>query len=154
MFNVSSFHFSSIELDSRLSLSYSLFIWFLIIRTLSQVLCKFLLCSFCFSSFKGKTRFCLSIIICFIGRSSLAQHPRFFINLIVCSVASRQWDTIQGSNSVDSIFIWVLIIKIPSKVLIQLIIYSFGFLIIGIPSLVVSKFLICFSSLEHHPRLY
>ena len=128
-------------------------IWFFIIGTPSQVLCKFLLYYFCLSSLGHHHTSAYSLFISFLilwrqnqvlSKHNLLFHwffitgtPRLFTNLIVCSFASQEWDTIQGSNSIDSLFLWFLIIGASSLVLSQFIISLFGF-----------------SSLVHHPWFY
>ena len=136
-----SLHFSSIELNPRLNLSfifdpmvchqqdtilcsisvYSLFIWFLIMETLSWVLSILIICSFAFSS--------------------LGHHPRFFLSLL---------------------FIWFHIIlssimEMRSQVLSRFLLSSFSFsLSVHHPRFYLSFFVSSFgfSTLRHYHRFY
>ena len=110
---------------------YSLFILFLIIGTPSQVLSKFLLCYFVFSSLRHhhmfyyrlsfcsfhlsslgcKTRLYLKIIVCSFGFSSLEHHPIFYLNLFFVHLVSHHWNSILGCIQDSSLLLLFLIIR-------------------------------------------
>ena len=105
----------------------SLFIWFLIIRTSSKVLSKFILCSFSFSSLGYHPKFYLGLFTCSFSFSSLGHHPRFYLrfcsygflssghhpqfylSLFIVPLVSHIWDAIIGSIRVHWFFLWLLI---------------------------------------------
>ena len=155
---LSLFAFASIELNPRLNLSFIsypmvchqqdtilgkpsyvlyqfilLFIWFLIMETLSQVLSKLNVCSFGFSSLGQYPMFYMSLFVfpslghhprlyqslnvssfCFL---SIGPHPRLNLSFFSLHVVSHHCDIILCSISIFCFFIWLLIIGTSSQVL-------------------------------------
>ena len=131
-----SLHFSSIELNPRLNLSfifdpmvcqqfsilvYSLFIWFLIMETLSWVLSILNHLFICFLIIGTSSQVLSQFIVHLVS-----YHPKFYYG-----------DAVLGSIQVSPFFLQFLIVGTPSQVLSQFFLSSFGF-----------------STLRHYHRFY